>query len=55
MHKGVLSVVCCQHKNRQISILGTWATPKHNESVDIGEKRAAVCFELFDRTYKRYK
>ena len=30
-------------------------TPKHNESVDIGEKLAAVCFELFERAYKRHK
>ena len=36
-------------------VLGIWATPKHNESVDIGEKLAALCFELFDRAYKRHK
>ena len=36
-------------------VLGIWATPKHNEPVDIGEKLAAVCFELFERAYKRHK
>ena len=35
--------------------LGTWATCKHNEYVEFGEKLALVCSELSGMTYKRHK
>ena len=35
--------------------LGIWATRKHNESIEIFEKRASLCFESFGKAHKRHK
>ena len=54
----VVVVVVVVVVSRKIAIsggLGTWATSKHNESVEFGEKRAPVCFELRDMVHKRHK
>jgi hypothetical protein len=49
-----LSVACCLSSvDPKIAIsrdLGTWATRKHNESTELGEKLAFVCFKLRDMT-----
>ena len=35
--------------------LGTWATSKHNESVEFGEKLPSACFESRDAIHERHK
>ena len=35
--------------------LGIWATCKHNESVEISEKLASVCFDSFGTAHERHK
>jgi hypothetical protein len=35
--------------------LGTWATRKHNESIEFGEKLASVWFKSRDTIHERYK
>jgi hypothetical protein len=38
----------CGHKN-----LGTWATRKHNESIELVKKLASVCFKSRDTIHER--
>ena len=35
--------------------LGISATRKHNESIEIGDKLASVCFDTFGMAHERHK
>jgi hypothetical protein len=50
--------VVCRLWTQKIAIsrdLGTWATRKHNESIELGEKLASVCFKSRDTIHECHK
>ena len=51
----VVIIVVVRMKIACLGDLGTWATSKVNEYVEIGEKMASVYFESFCTDHKRLK
>ena len=51
----VVVVVVVDTKIAWSQHLGTWASCKHDENVDFGEKLALVCSDSSGKAYKRHK